>query len=412
MEGLFLFKMKYILIILALALAVNANAQGDVQHTPGGVSYRIFTHNTGEKIKVNDVVTFQFIQKTDKDSVLISSYATGNAGKAQVKPTDTLKDFVELNLMQVFPLLTLHDSVEVRVPTDSIFKKMEAQRPPFLPKGSSLVFVLRIDRIQTLNEAMAERDAEIAKAQAEENKVKAQEPIDAAKYIAAHKLVLKTTPSGLKYVITKASSKAKPLKGDTVMVNYIGRDLDDKVFDTSIESVAKASNLSQPGRNYEPIQFVLGVDNIITGWVEGLQLVGEGGKATLVIPSSLAYGNQGSGDAIKPYSTLVFDVELVKIKPGKHDLSKKDNGGEVTEVPPGIRAVEANSAAGSTVKITNLRSAPSATGKIIKQLPVNSKLYVIAGKDVSGYCRVIDAKTNKTGWVSRASVKLLAKAKQ
>ncbi|HZY37550.1 MAG TPA: FKBP-type peptidyl-prolyl cis-trans isomerase [Mucilaginibacter sp.] len=315
--------MKYILVILALAFAVSAKAQNEIQHTPGGASYRLFTHNTGEKIKVNDVVTFQFIQKTDKDSVLISSYGTGNEGKTQCKPTDTLRDYVERNLMQVFPLLALHDSVEVRVPTDSIFKMIETQRPPFLPKGSSLVFVLKIDRIQSLSDAMAERDAEIAKAKADEEKVKAEEPIDAAKYIAAHKLVLKTTPSGLKYVITKTSLKTKPLKGDTIQVNYVGRNLQDKVFDTSIEAVAKAANLNQPGRTYEPIQFVVGVDNIIPGWVEGLQLVGEGGKATLVIPSALGYGAQGAGEDIKPYSTLVFDVELVKIKPIKHPVTPK-----------------------------------------------------------------------------------------
>lgn len=315
--------MKYILIILTLAAAANANAQNDVQHTPAGATYRLFTHNTGDKIKVNDVVTFQFIQKTDKDSVLISSYITGNPGKAQCLPADTLKDYVEINLMQVLPLLTVHDSVEVKVPTDSIFKKMETQRPAFLPKGSNLVLVLRIDRVQTLNEAIAERNAAMEKAKADEEKVKANEPIEAAKYIASHKLILKTTPSGLKYTVTKPSLKAKPLKGDTIQVNYVGRSLDDKVFDTSIESVAKAANLNQPGRAYEPIQFILGVDNIIPGWVEGLQLVGEGGKAILVIPSALAYGNQGSGEAIGPYSTLVFDVELVKIKPIKHPVVPK-----------------------------------------------------------------------------------------
>ena len=322
--------MKYILIILAVAVAVNANAQNDMQRTKAGASFRIFTHNTGDKIKVNDVVTFQFVQKTDKDSVLISSYVTGNPGKAQCLPADTLKDYVEINLMQIFPLLAVHDSVEVKVATDSIFRGNDSQRPPFLPKGSNLVLDLRIDRVQSLNDAIAERNAEIDKAKAEEAKVKAEESIDAAKYITDHKLVLKTTASGLKYAITKSSLKAKPLKGDTLLVNYTGRTLDDKVFDSSIEATAKAANLNQPGRNYEPIKFVVGTGGVIPGWDEGLLLLGEGGKATLVIPSSLAYGGQGAGEDIKPYSTLVFEVELVKIKTGKHDLSKKTNAGELT----------------------------------------------------------------------------------
>jgi len=397
--------MKYILIILALAVVVNANAQGDVQHTPNGASYQLFTHNAGDKIKVNDVVTFQFVQKTDKDSVLISSYVTGNLGKAQCLPTDTLKDYVEKNLMEVFPLLALHDSVEVKIPTDSIFRGMDAQRPPFLPKGSNLVFNLKIERIQSLNDAIAERNAAIDKAKADAAKMKDEEPMDAAKYIAAHKLVLKTTASGLKYVITKPSVLHKPLAGDTLLVNYTGRTLDDKIFDSSIESVAKAANLNQPGRNYEPIQFVVGTGGVIPGWDEGLLLLGEGAKATLVIPSDLAYRDQGAGDDIKPYSTLVFDVELVKIKTGKHDIAKK-------AVPPSISNIETSSSAASTIKITNMRSTPSATGKIIKQLPLNTKVLVVSGKDVGGYCKVIDPKTSKTGWVIKTAVKVTDKTKK
>jgi FKBP-type peptidyl-prolyl cis-trans isomerase FkpA len=179
-----------------------------------------------------------------------------------------------------------------------------------LPKGSYLRFTLKIKRVQSLNDAIAERNAAA-------EKMKAGELADANKYIADHKLFLKTTPSGLKYVITKPSLKRKPLKGDTVFVNYAGRTTDGKLFDTSIESVAKAAGMNQPGRPYEPIQVVLGAGGIIKGWDEGLLLLNEGSKAMFVIPSSLAYDGQGQGD-IAPYSTLIFDIELVKIKPTKH----------------------------------------------------------------------------------------------
>jgi FKBP-type peptidyl-prolyl cis-trans isomerase len=134
--------------------------------------------------------------------------------------------------------------------------------------------------------------------------------------------VLKTTATGLKYVITSPSTKLKAQKGDTVLVNYAGRGLDDKLFDSSIEKLAKGAGLNQPGRAYEPLQVVIGTDNIIAGWNEGLLLLNEGAKATLVIPSNLAYGATGYGD-IKPYSTLVFDIELVKVKPIKHPVPPK-----------------------------------------------------------------------------------------
>jgi FKBP-type peptidyl-prolyl cis-trans isomerase FkpA len=313
--------MKYILIILALGLVVNAKAQTGVQRTPGGVSYQIFTPNTGEKIKVNDVITFDFIQETDKDSILVSSYATGNLGKVQVKAPESVTDYIEINLMRVFAQLTLKDSVRVMVPADSIFKGNDKMRPPYLPKGSNLVFVLKMEKIQSLSDAIAERNAEMAKAKEADAKVIAAEAGDRDKYIASHKLVLKTTATGLKYVITKASLKPKPQKGDTVLVNYTGRSLDDKVFDSSIQSVATAAGLNEPGRTFEPYPVVIGEHRVIAGWEEGLLLLNEGSKATFVIPSNLGYGAQGSG-AIMPYSTMVFDIELVKVKPIKHPVVK------------------------------------------------------------------------------------------
>ena len=164
---------------------------------------------------------------------------------------------------------------------------------------------------------MAERDAEIAKAKEADAKIIAAEAVDRDKYIASHKLILKTTPSGLKYAVTKASVKPKPQKGDTVLVNYTGRSLDDKVFDSSVESVAKAAGLNEPGRTFEPYPVIVGTGGVIPGWDEGLLLLNEGSKAIFVIPSSLGYGSHGSG-AVRPYSTMVFDIEVVKVKPIKH----------------------------------------------------------------------------------------------
>ncbi|MGZ3873783.1 MAG: FKBP-type peptidyl-prolyl cis-trans isomerase [Mucilaginibacter sp.] len=290
--------MKYILFIFAAVFAINAHAQNAMQRTPKGALYQIYTHNTGEKIKLDDIITFQYIQKTDKDSILYSTYVSGQPGQARIQPSRSLAD-----LMEIFPLLTVNDSLLVKVPTDSIFMGHEEQRPPFFPKGSNLNFTIKIQKVQPLDAFMAE--------------IKQAEITGTDNYIAAHKLNLQTTPTGLRYVITQPSAKRKPVKGDTLLVNYAGRTLDDKVFDTSIEAIAKNAGLQQPGRTYEPLTVVAGAGGIIPGWEEGLLLLNEGSKATFVIPSNLAYGAQGSG-LIKPFSTLVFDIELVKVIPGKH----------------------------------------------------------------------------------------------
>lgn len=309
---------KHLLLTLTgIAIFASAKAQVTYTTTPKGASYHIFTNNAGPKIKTGDVITFNAIQKTDKDSVLFSTYKTGTPVKLQVQPSQNIGD-----LMDIFPLLAEKDSAEVKVPTDSIFVGHEDQRPPFLAKGSSIIFVLKIIKIQSLAQAMAERDSVMAKMKAEAQKLKGAEIATMKQYITDKKLAVKTTPSGLNYIITTPTLKRKPLNGDTVYVNYVGHTLEGKVFDSSIESVAKEAGLNQPGRAYEPISVVLGEHRVITGWEEGLLLLNEGSKATFVIPSALAYGDRAAGPDIKPYSTLVFDLELVKVKPGKHVAAK------------------------------------------------------------------------------------------
>ena len=256
-------------------------------------------------------MTFDVIQKTDKDSVLFSSYAMGHPVKIQVQASQNVGD-----LMDVLMLLTAKDSADVKVPADSIFKGHEDQRPPFLAKGSSLLFTLKIDKVQSLTDAIAEKNAAL-------EAMKTAEITALNKYVADHKLVVKTTPSGLKYFITQPSLKHKPLTGDTLLVNYTGRTLDGKVFDSSIQADAQKAGLNQPGRNYEPLKVIVGTGGVIKGWDEGLLLLNEGSKAEFIIPSSLGYGAEGSGPDIGPYSTLIFDLQLVKIKPIKHPIVKK-----------------------------------------------------------------------------------------
>ncbi len=309
-------KKSILLSLVVLLVACKMHAQNYVR-TPRGAQYLIVSPKTGDRIKLEDVITFNAIQKTDKDSVLFSSYATGHPVQLQIKPSQNVGD-----LMDIFTLLTLKDSVIVKVPADSVFAGHEESRPPFLPKGSSLTFIMKIERIQSFAEAMAERNAAMAAEKAAAEKMKADEGSIASKYITDHNLTLKTTPTGLRYQINQESAKPKITKGDTVFVNYTGRSTDDKVFDSSIEAVAKQANLQQPGRNYEPIKFVVGEGMVIKGWDEGLTLLSEGSKATFVIPSALAYGDQGAGEAIAPFSTLVFDVEVVKVIKGKVPVKK------------------------------------------------------------------------------------------
>lgn len=285
------------------------------KQTAKGTAYCIVKSNPGEKIKVGQIVTFNLVQKTERDSILASTYVLGRPFQAQIAEQG--------DLMDIFPLLAVNDSVVIKVPSDSIFKANEDKRPPFFPKGSNLMISLKVEKIQSLEDAMAERNKAMEEQKAYVAQLAKEEPAIMNKYIADNKLALKTTVSGLKYVVTKASTLRKPVTGDTVYVNYKGSTLDGRVFDTSIEAEAEKAGIKQDGRPYEPLAFILGVKQVIPGWDEGLKLLGVGSKATFIIPSKLAYGENGTGQAIPPYSTLRFDVELVKVVPAKHAPVKK-----------------------------------------------------------------------------------------
>ena len=108
------------------------------------------------------------------------------------------------------------------------------------------------------------------------------------------------TKSGLQYeVLSEGKGERSPKATDTVLCHYEGRLVSGKVFDSSYE------------RN-QPAEF--GLNQVIPGWTEGLQLMSEGAKYRFYIPYLLGYGEQGAGPSIPPYSTLIFDVELIKVK--------------------------------------------------------------------------------------------------
>lgn len=110
---------------------------------------------------------------------------------------------------------------------------------------------------------------------------------------------VKETASGLQYIVVKEGDGEMPKDTSTVVVHYTGTLLDGSVFDSSVQ-------------RGQPATFP--VNGVIAGWTEALQLMKVGSSWKLFIPYNLAYGDQGAGGAIGPYSTLIFDVELLEIK--------------------------------------------------------------------------------------------------
>ena len=150
------------------------------------------------------------------------------------------------------------------------------------------------DAQATLQRIQQQREAEMEKA-AEANKV------DGQKFLAANKdkAGVKTLPSGLQYKVIKPGTGASPKATDTVEVNYRGTLIDGTEFDSSYSRGQAAS---------------FQVNGVIKGWTEALQVMKEGAKWQIFVPAELAYGERGAGGKIGPNATLIFEVELLKIK--------------------------------------------------------------------------------------------------
>ncbi len=303
--------MKKLVIVLGLAVTGLAGCK-NFEKGEGDMLYKIHTDKSGETIKEGDFVAFKAIEKTEGDSVLYSSYDYDRPSLL-VKEKSVFKG----DLFAALGLLSEGDSATFKINIDSMVQKMGRPQPSDTTK-KYLVYTIKIDKVIPKGkltdslfrgkiDAFLKTEMDQAKT-GEANKVKA--------YVSAKSLKPTVTASGLNYVVTTQGSGPKAHPGDTVLVNYTGMFLSGKVFDSSLAEVAKKNGTFNPQRPYEPLKLPVGMNGSIAGFEEGLMLLPKGAKATLILPSSLAYGEQGN-QGIPPFTPLIFEVDVVNIIPAK-----------------------------------------------------------------------------------------------
>lgn len=293
-------------MFLALAAIGLASCNGGYKKGENGMLYNIYTDKTGPKVQEGDFLLVNLVIKNDADSVLLSTYEQG-------RPTPLLlpKPQFKGDVFDGIKLLAEGDSASFKLSVDSVFKT--APKPPGF-KGKYLVYNVKIEKLipkgkmtdqvfqSTVTTFMTQQGIELKNA----------EPAKIKNYIADKKLNVTKTDSGLYYVITKPGSGPLVMPGDTVAVNYTGSLFGGKVFDTNIKDDAVKAKMPVAGRPFEPIRFAVGQRRVIAGWDQGLLLLNKGAKATFIVPSNLAYGEQGNGP-IGPYTPMAFDIEVVDI---------------------------------------------------------------------------------------------------
>jgi len=297
-------------IVLGLAVT-GLTACNKFNKGEGDMLYKIHTDKSGQTIKEGDFVAFKAIEKTEGDSVLYSSYDYDRPSLL-IKEKSVFKG----DLFAALGLLSEGDSATFKINIDSMVQKMGRPQPSDTTK-KYLVYTIKIDKVipkgQMNDSLFRGKIDEFLKAEMEQAKTGEVAKVKA--YVSAKNMKPKVTASGLNYVISKEGAGAKANPGDTVVVNYTGMFLSGKVFDSSLPDVAKKNGTFNPQRPYEPLKLPVGLGGSIPGFEEGLMLLNKGAKATIILPSKLAYGEQGN-QGIPPYSPLVFELDIVNIIPG------------------------------------------------------------------------------------------------
>ena len=311
-------------IVILFAATIGLAACNNYKKAEGGLEYKIFTDAGNEKIKEGDIVKLNFLQKNERDSVMFSTY---DIESPQVFPV--AKKMYGGDMNDVLTLFGEGDSATFKLNLDTMAKRTGQPKPAQSAKDTYLVFNIKVEKVFKKNageadEAFQKRAQEFFQKDylATQEKLKGTEAGKIKAFIEDNKLKTQTTASGLQYVITNPGSAQKPVLGDTVMLKYTGKLATKKadgtynVFDTTDEKIAKEAKLYNAMVKYEARPFSIG--NAIPGFDEGYQLIGKGGKITLIIPSKLGYGEGGQPQAkISPFAPIVFDVEIVDIKKPK-----------------------------------------------------------------------------------------------
>jgi FKBP-type peptidyl-prolyl cis-trans isomerase len=267
--------------------------------TPNGMEYKIVYDAPGDvKPKVGDYLSAHLLSKVE-DSVLFSTRQVLNNAPAEVQ---IMAQPGKGDVLEGFMYMTVGDSAIFRFSVDTLMKMPNMQPLPWMKPGTGqkIYYYVVLTGVKSADAKQKEMEEAQAKQKETDDKL-------IQDYLAKNSITATKTESGLYYSIKKEGSGTKAEKGDTVVVNYTGINLDGRKFDSNVDSA-----FGHPG---QPFEFPVGMGRVIKGWDEGFMLLKKGTKATLYIPSGLAYGaNSPDENRIPKNGILLFDVEMVNVK--------------------------------------------------------------------------------------------------
>jgi FKBP-type peptidyl-prolyl cis-trans isomerase FkpA len=305
---------KKVSYLLLAAVVLFTACKGKYKHAEDGLEYKVISSESGTKAATGDFLELN-ITAVYNDSTLYSTIDNGMPQYAPYNPDQFPPAF-----KKIFGKIYAGDSIVVRISTDTLIAKNQAA--PFMKKGQ---FVYQYFKVANIFKTEAEKDSaqqsHQATAQAKAyqktlvgiqkglvdnaDQLKTDDKI-LTDYIAAKHITATKGNWGTYVSITEPGTGAAIDSSVVVLVNYTGKTLVDTVFDSNVDP--------KFGHAGTPFAVDMGQVNVIPGWIDGIKQLKKGAKATFYIPSSLAYGKNGSGPKIAPNTNLIFNVEVVDVQ--------------------------------------------------------------------------------------------------
>ncbi|MBN3521148.1 FKBP-type peptidyl-prolyl cis-trans isomerase [Algoriphagus lutimaris] len=298
------------LIVLMLGVALVSSCQKKKVTEKDGIEYA-YVSEGNETAPNGDFLLYNLEITNGDDSVIYSTADQPFPGYLMANDSITPTNGMD----EIFLNLKKGDSIAFESTAKIIFGE---NFPPFLKEDD--VVKVRLGAFEIMDQLEIEAffnqtmEAEELKRADRAKELLVEEAKTIEAYVAEKGLNANKTESGLYYVIEEEGTGEPVTPGTTMNVNYAGYLLDGTLFDTSIEELAKENDVYNPQRPYEPLPVNVGMGQVIPGWDEGLLLLKKGSKGKFLIPSPLAYGENGAGAMIGPNSILIFDVEVVDVQ--------------------------------------------------------------------------------------------------
>lgn len=267
-----------------------------IQPQPSGIIFIESLGGKGIKIDTGVWVSVHFKVFLLEGKQLFSSYDRGEPIVFEYG-----KRFDTPGVEEAIGMMKKGGKAMVIVPSRLAFG--ETGRGGVVPPFATMIYELEILNVQTKAEHDKALSEEKKKAEEKVLKNKNEEAANLTKYLKEKNITAKPTASGIYYIEKVKGTGARAVAGKIVKVHYTGTLLNGTKFDSSRDK-------------NQPYEFPLGQGRVIQGWDAGIVMMNVGGKATLIIPSAMAYGEQDKG-LIPPYSTLVFEVELMDVQDAK-----------------------------------------------------------------------------------------------